>query len=222
MTGWGRISSAALSNGALMKLTADHDKVRPRAGDGSSTGFERYTLIRAAFAHVQQSIRNGHYLEAITVLESILTDRLGSMVHGALGREVTLTHTLGGLVKLAKQGPLIIQREQAEAIPTPRAPLPDDIMDFLTGELSRWWRGRNNAVHAMAKLHHGGDATFEERYTKLSAAAFEGVRVLLQLDSYDRREKAKNHAGRSATDPDALRLAPDIKKLIATFVEPTS
>jgi hypothetical protein len=199
-----------------MMPNADHDKVRPRAGDGSSTGVQRYRLIKAAFAHVQQSIRNGHHLEAMTVIESILTDRLGSMVHGALGREVTLRHTLGRLVQLAKQGPLITQLEQAEGIPARRAPLPDDIMGFLTGELSRWWRMRNNAVHAMAKLHHVGDATFADRYAKLSAAALEGVRVLLQLDAYDQREKAKNHAGRSATYPDALRLDPDINKLIAT------
>jgi hypothetical protein len=201
-----------------MMPNADHDRVRPPAGDGSATGFERYTLIKAAFAHVQQSIRKGHYIEAITVLESILTDRLGSMVHGALRREVTLRHTLGGLVKLAKQGPLTTQFEQAECIP----PLPDDVMDFLTGELSRWWRMRNHAVHAMAKLHHVDDASFAERYSKLSAVALDGVRVLRQLDEYDQREKEKNRAGRSATYPDALRLDSEIEKLIATSAEPTS
>jgi len=199
---------------------ADHDKVRPRAGDGSSTGVERYRLIKAAFEHVQQSILNGHHLEAITVLESILTDRLGSMV-GALGRKVTLRHTLGDLVKLAKQGPLITQFKQAERIPAHHASLPDDVMGFLTGELSDWWRMRNDAVHAMAKLHHVGDATFEERCAKLSTAALEGVRVLLQLDAYDQREKSKNRAVPSATHPDALRLASDIKKLIELSAEPT-
>jgi hypothetical protein len=154
--------------------------------------------LKEAFAHVQQSIRDGHHLEAITVLESILTDRLGSIVHGALGHKVTLRHTLGGLVKLATQGPLITQSEQAEGVPARRyASLPADIMNFLTGQLSHWWRMRNNAVHGMAKLHHVGDVTFAERYAKLSGAVLEGVRVLQQLDAYDQREKAKSGACRS-------------------------
>jgi hypothetical protein len=206
-----------------MMPNLDHDAVRPRAGDGSSTGDERYRLLKAAFAHVQQSIRDGHHLEAITVLESILTDRLGSMVHGALGSEVTLRHTLGALVKLAKQGPLITQSEQPEGTPARHyAPMAADIMSFLTGELSRWWRIRNNAVHAMAKLHHVGDATFAERYTKLSEAVLEGVRVLRQLDVYDQREKENSGAGKSATWPDALRLDPDVEKRVTTSVEPAS
>ena len=184
----------------------DHNKVRPIAGDGSSTGVERYRLIKAAFAHVQQSIRNGHHLEAITVLESILTDRLGSMVHGALGGKVTLKDTLGTLVRLAKESP--------KGVKAHRAPFPDDVIGFLTGELFYWWQRRNTAVHGMAKLQNVGDATFQERYAKLSATALEGVRVLLKLDFYDQRERRKNRAGPSATHPDALRLDSDIKKLI--------
>jgi hypothetical protein len=206
-----------------MMTNSDQGVVRPVAGDGSSTGVERYRLLKAAFAHVQQSIRDGHHLEAITVLESILTDRLGSMVHGALGREVTLRHTLGGLVKLATQGPLIGQSEQVDGIPAGRsAPIPADVMGFLTDRLSRWWRMRNTAVHAMAKLHQVGDATFAERYAKLSTAVLEGIRVLLQLDAYDQREKANNGASRSATWPDALRLDPDVEKRVTTSVDSAS
>jgi hypothetical protein len=206
-----------------MMPNSDHDVVRPRAGDGSSTGIERYRLLKAAFAHVQRSIRDGHHLEAITILESILTDRLGSMVHGALGRQVTLKHTLGGLVRLALQGPLIPQSEQARDTPARSyAPLPADIMNFLTEKLSDWWRMRNKAVHAMAKLHHIGDATFPERYANLSGVALEGVRVLLQLDAYDQREKANNHAGMSATWPDALRLDADIEERVKTSAKPAS
>jgi hypothetical protein len=200
----------------------DNDEVRPSAGHGSSIGLERYRLIKAAFAHVQQSIRNGYYLEAITVLESILTDRLGSMVHGTLGHEVTQRLTLGGLVNLAKKGPLITQREQAKSLPARHATLPGDILGFLTGPLSRWWGMRNEALHGMAKLHHVGDATFAERYARVSAAALEGVRILLQLDAYDQQERENNGAGFSATYPEALSLDPEVTELIAKSVEPAS
>jgi hypothetical protein len=212
---------AARTDGALMTQDSTDDVVRPPAGDGSSIGRERYRLLKAAFEHIQQSIRDGHHLEAITVLESILTDRLGSMVHGALGHKVTLRLTLSGLIKLAKQGPLIFRKDEAKVTATRRyAPLPPDVIDFLTGKLSDWWRMRNNAVHAMAKIHRVGDTTFNERYAKLSETVFEGVRVLVQLDQYDQREKARNGAGRSATWPDALQLAPDVEKRLRTPVEP--
>jgi hypothetical protein len=203
-----------------MTPKSDHDTVRPPAGDGSSTGIERYRLLKAAFAHVQQAIRDSRHLEAITVLESILTDRLGSMVHGALGHKVTLRHTLGNLLKLATQGPLVTDSEQAGSTARRYAPLPPDIKDFLTGRMAPWWRKRNNAVHAMAKLHQVGDASFADRYAKLSEAVFEGVRVLQQLDTFDQREKARNGAGRSATWPDALQLDPDLEKRFALPGEP--
>ena len=145
------------------------------------------------------------------------------MVCGALGREVTLRHTLSELIKLARQGPLNPRSDQAEVTQrVPYSPLPADIIDFLSVKLSSWWRMRNNAVHAMAKLHHVGDTTFAERYAKLSEAVVEGVRVLLQLDDYDQREKANNEAGRSATWPDALRLDPDVEKRVMAPVEPAS
>lgn len=42
-----------------------------------------------------------------------------------------------------------------------------------------------------------------------------GVRVLLKLDAYDRREKQRNGAGRSATQPHALDLLSEIAQMIA-------
>lgn len=183
---------------------AGQDSVRPPAGNGSTVGIERFTLLKAAFSHVQQSIRDGRHLEAIAVLESILTDRLGSMVHGALGHKVTLRHTLSGLVKLAKMGPLNSRY----------APMPADILEFLDGPLSAWWRKRNMALHGMAKIHHVLDATFDERYAKLPEVVLEGVRVLQRLDEYDQREKWKNGELRSATWPDALRMDTDIENRV--------
>jgi len=192
---------------------SDQKFIRPRAGDGSSTGIERYMLLKAAFAHAQLSIRSGHYLEAMTVLESILTDRLGSMVGGALGHEVTLRLTLSGLIKLAKLGPAV-DKESTYVAP-PKKPFPDDLIGFLSGPMTDWWMLRNDAIHGMAKLRHVSDTSFSVRHSRLLEPALDGVRVLLELDRYDQREKSINGAGRSATWPDALAVDADIMARLA-------
>jgi hypothetical protein len=95
------------------------------------------------------------------------------------------------------------------------------VVRFLSLELSDWWTSRNNAVHGMAKLHDVGDSTFNQRYNDLEKVALEGVRVLLRLDKFDKREKKKNGAGHAATWPDALRLTPKVKHRLGTKTAPT-
>lgn len=194
-------------------------KPRPRAGDGSSTGIERYRLLKAAFKHAEIALCEGRYLEAIAILDSLLTDRLGSLVHGSLGCPVTLNLTLGNLITLAKSNKPVtssLSPRIASAKTGTRAPLPDDVISFLRARLSNWGKERNNAVHGMAKLHAVGDGTFDERYSRLAPVALDGIRVLLELDIFDQREKKRNGAGHSATWPDALKLRPEVARKLST------
>lgn len=71
---------------------------RPRAKAGSPTGMQRYFLIKHAFAHTQAAIRTGHYIEAICVLESLLADRVGSLLSGTLSANIKLGATVGGVL----------------------------------------------------------------------------------------------------------------------------
>ncbi len=191
---------------------------RPSSGPASTIGVERYTLIKAAFQHAQRALHHRHYLEAITLLESILADRLGSLIHGSLGAEVTLRHTLGGLLKVAEKN--VVQPRTPEELAQKRSrrdKLPKDLLDFLATRAINWWGLRNHAVHGMAKLLKAHDATFAERCDALEAVALEGFVVLLQLDAFDRRERSAHGAKRPATAPDAL--APDrrLMKALDTY-----
>lgn len=101
-------------------------------------------------------LSSGWYIEAVTILESILTDRLGSLVYGSLGHEVTLWHTLGGLIKTAKLNPTVKPGSKPPSHPKRRAPFPPDLVALIASDLPDWWTSRNHAVHAMAKLHRAG------------------------------------------------------------------
>jgi hypothetical protein len=191
---------------------------RPVSTAAARLGDERYRLIRAAFKHAQLAFRNGQYLETVTVLESILTDRLGSLVHGSLGNEVTLRHTFGGLIKLAKKNAVLPRPgTESKVSRSRRSALPADVLQFLDTHGALWWDLRNHAVHGMAKLRVQNDETFAARYDKLRNVSLLGFVVLLQLDAYDQRERKANGAGRAATWPDALAVDRRLEKLLFSF-----
>jgi hypothetical protein len=189
---------------------------------GSGIGDERFRLIRAAFKHAQRAFHDGQYLETITILESILTDRMGSLVHGSLGCEVTLRHTLGGLITLAKKN-VVVARPRTEVLAgrSRRRALPEDVIRFINTHVSEWWALRNHAVHGMAKLRVQSDEPFLMRYGKLRQVSLLGFVVLLQLDAYDQRERKANGAGRAATWPDALAVDRRLERLLFDLSAPT-
>lgn len=197
----------------------DSKTPRPQAGDGSSKGTERYLLIKAAFEHSHTAFFDRRFLEVITITESILTDRLGSMVQGSLGHPVTLRQTLGDLIRTAEKNHVIAAEPltPGELPHGVRAPFPPDVIEFLRNDLRAWWNERNDAVHGMAKLRKGGDMSFQSRYADLEHVALDGIRVLHRLDFFDQREKWENGAGRSATFPDALNITGEMSLRIAAL-----
>lgn len=53
-------------------------KVRAIAKEDNEVGLERYKLYKSAFSRINKAIKEEYYLEAITLVESILADRLES------------------------------------------------------------------------------------------------------------------------------------------------
>jgi hypothetical protein len=178
---------------------------RLRSTSTARVGSERFRLIRDAFLRCQDALRAGYYIEAISIVESIVADRLGSVLYGITRQRIEIEHTIGNLLynwnEASKKG----------TAPDRARPLPKDIASFLERDLKTWVKARNKAVHAMAKLERSGDATFHERYERLETVALDGVLILRQLDEFDLREKQL--VGKtSATFPHALALAPDIRE----------
>jgi hypothetical protein len=131
------------------------------------------------------------------------------MLHGVLGINVTLRHTLGQLI-------MKVPLPELQGRPSHQHKgLPLDVVTFVRDDLSAWWASRNHAVHGMAKLRGRGDPTFDQRYAALEAVALAGIRVLLELDRFDRREKKRNRAGHAATWPDAFKPSADLKRRLS-------
>jgi hypothetical protein len=199
-------------------METDSHAERPSSRPSHRIGDQRYWLIRDAFAHAQRSIVDESYLEAISVLESIMADRLGSLLHGSLGARVKLRDTVGNLIAIGTKN-VVIPRPAGESGRTERKALPSDVVEFINIEIRRWWAQRNQAVHAMAKLREGGDLPFDQRYASLRDVAIAGVVLLRKLSQFDIRERRANGAGRAATEPNALELSPEMNACVSGFVE---
>jgi hypothetical protein len=113
----------------------------------------------------------GFFLEAITLIESLATDRLES-------RLSFLTGTNRGFENL---GPLIKDMRKHETDPALRA--------LVDQDLDAWRQMRNASLHEMPKLAAGDSSTWEDRVQFLVIVAIEGLDVLRQLSNQIRALK---------------------------------
>ena len=137
--------------------------------DGTSpTGTLRYNLLKDCFQHAQSAFVAGRFLETIPILESIIFDRLGSLIGGSLGHKIALKMMLRDFQKYAKTNSI---DEDAESGRGKKAPLPQDIVLFIQKDVAEWIGERNEAVHGMAKLRSVDDLSFLQRYAELENVA---------------------------------------------------
>lgn len=104
----------------------------------------------------------GFFMEAITLIESLATDRLES-------RLSFLTKTNRGFENL---GPLIKDMRKHETDPALRA--------LVDQDLDAWRQMRNASLHEMPKLAAGDTSTWEDRVQFLVIVAIEGLDILRQ------------------------------------------
>lgn len=155
------------------------------AGEDETTGTHRYRLYKAAFTRVKEASREGYHLEAITLLESLLSDRMESRV-------AHLTQTKAGFKTL---GELISQSKGHEDNAAFRELLVD---------IDAWRKLRNRSLHELVKFEEGDLRTWHEKVAELEPIVVQGIAVLRAYDEVDRAERKKAGARPAATEPGAF------------------
>ena len=142
-------------------------RVRAVAGNASTVGSRRAALYSAAAARVKQAIEAGYYLEAITLSESLLTDRLESRATFLAGEDRGFL-TLGPLIRVLRQL--------------------ENVAEFkkMLEPLDAWRLRRNSALHEMVKFEPHDVTTWEQRLEVLPSVAAEGMRLFRLFDRLDR------------------------------------
>lgn len=139
-------------------------RTRAIAVPGSNVGDARYHLYRQAYRQINQALEQGFYLEAITLVESLVSDRV----------ESRLTFLKGTDFSFKTLGSLIAESKKVETDPV--------LKQLVTQRLDNWRDARNRALHEMAKLADGDAATWDDRVQSVIPVAEEGLATLRAID----------------------------------------
>ena len=136
-------------------------KVRMTA-DTPEKGQYRSEIISATIGRYREALEKGFYLEAITIAESLIADRLESRAV-FLGKNDAMFSTIGKLCGKLEDD--------------------DPILSDLLPSIRDWADGRNKALHALAKIEDGDVADFEDKYAATKDTAEAGLIIFRKLDS---------------------------------------
>lgn len=137
----------------------------PRAHNapGSAVGKQRQSFYQNAFERVSLAINQGFYLEAITLIESMISDRLESRLTTICGSNVSFEN-LGSLIEK------IGKHEKDERLRC-----------LVTQDLFQWKALRNKSIHELVKIGEGDTSTWESRSEQLPLIAGEGFKLLRKI-----------------------------------------
>lgn len=137
---------------------------RAIAMSGSTIGSSRYNLYKQAYSRINDATKQGFYLEAITIIESLVSDRLESRLSFLKGCDFSFK-TLGGLIKESR-----------------KTETDSELRWLVDQDLDKWRNDRNKALHEMAKIADGDSSTWEERVKGIIPVAMAGLKILRAID----------------------------------------
>jgi biopolymer transport protein ExbB/TolQ len=144
--------------------TEKEEKIRSVAEPLSAAAKHRQKIYKSAFIRLNEANKAGFYLEAITLIESLISDRLESRL-SYLDKKDFSFKTLGKLIQKSK----VLENDQT-------------MTSLVLEELPQWAKGRNSALHEMAKIEQGDTSSWPERYARLKLVADSGLKLLRKID----------------------------------------
>ena len=133
---------------------------------GNAVGKQRQELYRHAVVQINEALKNGFFLEAIAIEESLIADRLESRLSQLLGRDYS-HRTLKNLSD-------VVEREETDQA----------LRDIVLNDLNPWRLSRNSAIHEMVKLAEGDTRTWRDRMDGLGPIAKKGIELFRAVDKH--------------------------------------
>lgn len=155
-------------------MTQSHSHSRRRrSSSDSNVGMQRFNLYKPAFSRISKALEGGFYIDAICILESLITDRLESYFLSVHDKDLSFS-SLGTLIENFRSNKIQIDK---------------DLRLLITERLHQWREERNTAAHAMVKLGDGALLPWEERVALCEKAAKEGLVLFREIDAHVRCAK---------------------------------
>ncbi len=134
---------------------------------------ERYNQYQEAWERINKAIDKGFYLEAITIQESIITDRLISHLKG-IGENF---RDKNGKEKEAPSFSELINRAKSKD------------KDNLFIDLDEWRKKRNKAIHRIVRIRVDNIENFLQEAKECAEG---GKKLAREITGWHKKEKAKS------------------------------
>jgi hypothetical protein len=130
---------------------------------------DKYLAYREAWARIKESQSQGFYLEAITIEESIISDRLSSYFRNVLktDRQPNSLKRMQDLWKKHHPEPIVF----------------GDYDDLVTA-LDKWREGRNRSIHAIVNSHEHPEQSIELFLSNSQEVAAQGEKLALAVSQW--------------------------------------
>ena len=148
-------------------------KEKRAVANNEEVGQLRYDTYRKSISRIKSSIDAGYYLEAITLTESLIADRLESRLNFLTKSDAFSFKTLGKL----QEG--IIEHDTVDELKR--------MMIYLKGDLDLWRDLRNKALHRMAKIKEGDSKEWEDKIAECMKIANDGEELRKRIFKLTRR-----------------------------------
>ena len=137
---------------------------RASINENPFVGKRRYELYKKAIIQFNNAIEAGYYLEAITICESLITDRLESRC-SELGCPYAFKN-IGALIRK------LIQIETDH-----------ELQSIVFRDLDEWRENRNIALHEIVKFEKNEIPNWENRVENSKTYAEEGIAIFRKIDA---------------------------------------
>lgn len=149
---------------------------------------KKYEAYREAWTRIKQAIENGFFIEAITIQESIISDRIISFLTrpGASNAYARKKET-GNFVSFHQ----IIKCWRSEFTTPLQAGVYIDLIDAV----DKWRRNRNEAVHAIVKIGQNDESqTIDIFLQQANRVAEEGELLAREVCKWQQKSKRSNYS----------------------------
>lgn len=158
-------------------MNTDNNRNRVKGAKGSDQSKLRGVLYADANKCYSQAMNSGFYIEAISLCESMITDRIEALLQTIIHHEEpsqVRTESLGRSMRKLKKR------------------IPEQKLDEYNSHLSRikeWADDRNEAIHSFVKVTHGNfDIKVDDRKKNAKKTAENGMTLFRTWDAFTRKE----------------------------------
>ena len=159
------------------------ERQRPTAEVDNNVGKQRYERYKSVIDQYNKAMEQGFYLEATTIMESLIADRLESLANYVAQKLEGLDSNFS-YATLERLTEFLNGKNQQPY-------LSEDLRKTIQ-DIIEWKEQRNRALHEIAKLDDKEEIDFADLYEAAKATAERGLELFKEINKQTRKKQSQN------------------------------